>query len=49
MSFFMSKLWCEPEWLTEPAPRKRPALKKAWVKMWNTAPVHAATPRPMTM
>ena len=49
MSCFMSKLWCDPEWLTEPAPRNRPALKKAWVKMWKTAPVHAATPRPITM
>jgi len=28
MSFFMSKEWCAPEWLTEPAPRKRSALKK---------------------
>ena len=37
MSFFMSKLWCEPEWLTEPAHRNRQHLKKAWVKMWNTA------------
>ena len=49
MSFFMSKEWCEPEWLTEPAPRKRQALKKAWVKRWKTAPVHAPTPRPMIM
>jgi hypothetical protein len=49
MSFFMSNEWCEPEWLTEPAPRKRFALKNAWVKRWNTAAVHAPTPRPMTM
>ena len=40
MSFFMSKEWCEPEWATEPAPRNRQHLKKAWVKMWNTAGVH---------
>ena len=37
MSFFMSKLWCEPEWLTEPAPRNRQALKNAWVKRWKMA------------
>ena len=45
MSFFMSKEWCEPEWLTEPAPRKSSALKNAWVKRWKTAAVHAPTPR----
>ena len=28
MSFFMSKEWCEPEWLTEPAPRKRQRLEE---------------------
>jgi hypothetical protein len=49
MSFFMSKEWCEPEWLTDPAPRNRFALKNAWVKRWNTAAVHAPTPRPITM
>src|SRR5581483_12404553 len=38
MSFFMSKLWWEPEWLTEPAPRNRHALKNAWVKRWKTPP-----------
>ncbi len=49
MSFFMSKEWCAPEWLTEPAPRNSRALKKAWVKMWKTAAVQAPTPRPITM
>ena len=49
MSFFMSKEWCEPEWLTEPAPRNRQALKKAWVKRWNTPAVHAPTPSAITM
>ena len=49
MSFFMSKLWCEPEWLTEPAHRNRQHLKKAWVKMWNTAGSHAPAPRPSIM
>ena len=47
MSFFMSKLCTE--WATEPEPRNRPALKKAWVKRWNTAAVHAPTPRAMAM
>ena len=28
MSFFMSKEWCEPEWLTEPAPRNRHGLEE---------------------
>ena len=37
MSFFMSKEWWLAEWLTEPAQRNRQHLKKAWVKMWNTA------------
>src|SRR6478735_8674720 len=49
MSFFMSKEWCEPEWLTDPAPRKRRALKNAWVKRWNTAATHAPEPRAITM
>ncbi len=49
MSFFMSKEWCEPEWLMEPAPRNSRALKKAWVKMWKTEAVQAPTPRPITM
>jgi hypothetical protein len=30
MSCFMSKLWCDPEWLTDPAHRNRAHLKKAW-------------------
>ncbi len=49
MSFFMSKEWCEPEWLTEPAHRNRQHLKKAWVKMWNTAGSQAPVPRPSIM
>ena len=44
----MSKVWWHA-WLTEPAPRKRQALKKAWVKRWNTPAVHAPTPRAITM
>ncbi len=49
MSLTMSKEWCEPEWLTEPAPRNRQALKKAWVKRWKIPAVHAPTPRAITM
>ena len=49
MSFFMSKLWCEPVWLTEPRARNRQHLKNAWVKMWNTAGTQAPTPRPIIM
>ena len=49
MSFFMSKEWCEPEWLTDPAPRNSSALKNAWVKRWKTAAVHAPTPSAITM
>ena len=48
MSAFMSKLWWHA-WLTEPEPRNRHALKKAWVKRWNTAAVHAPTPSAITM
>ena len=47
MSFFMSKL-CTA-WLTEPEPRNRQALKKAWVKRWKTAAVQAPTPSAITM
>ena len=49
MSCFMSKLWCDPEWLTEPAHRNRQHLKKACVKMWNTAGSQAPAPRPSIM
>ena len=49
MSFFMSKLWWLAVWLTDPAHRNRQHLKKAWVKMWNTAAVQAPTPRPIIM
>ena len=49
MSLFMSNEWCDPEKLTDPAPRKSKALKNAWVNRWNTAAVHAPTPSAMTM
>ena len=45
----MSKLWWLAVWLIEPAHRNRQHLKKACVKMWNTAPVQAPTPRPIIM
>jgi hypothetical protein len=32
----MSCSSCSP-WMTEPAPRKSRALKKAWVTMWKMA------------
>ncbi len=47
MSLRMSKL-CTA-WLTEPAPRNRQALKKAWVNRWKNAAVHAPMPSAMTM
>jgi hypothetical protein len=43
----MSKLWTE--WLTDPEPRNRQALKNAWVNRWNSAAVQAPTPRAITM
>ena len=36
-------------WMTEPAPRKRQALKKACVKTWKKPAVKAPTPTPMNM
>ena len=27
-------------WITDPAPRKRSALKKAWVKRWKSPAVY---------
>jgi len=38
--------------MTEPAPRKRSALKKAWVVRWNIealGPAMPASPTPITM
>ena len=49
MSFFMSKEWCVPLWLTDPAPRNSRALKNACVKRWNTAATQAPTPSAITM
>ena len=45
---FMSCSSCRP-WITLPADRNSNALKNAWVKRWNTAAVHAPTPRAITM
>ena len=44
----MSNVWWAA-WLTDPAPRNRQALKKAWVNRWKIAAVQAPTPRAMTM
>ena len=45
----MSNEWWVAEWLIEPAPRNRQALKNAWVNRWNSAADHAPTPRAITM
>ena len=47
MSLFMSNE-CTA-WATDPEPRNRLALKKAWVNRWKTAAVQAPTPSAMTM
>ncbi|MNY02689.1 hypothetical protein D3C86_1352710 [compost metagenome] len=36
-------------WMTEPAPRKRRALKKAWVNTWNMPVEYAPIPTPTNM
>jgi hypothetical protein len=36
-------------WITEPAPRKRQALKKACVMTWKKPAQNAPTPTPMNM
>jgi len=36
-------------WITEPAPRKRRALKKAWVIRWKIPETKAPTPQAMTI
>src|SRR5215212_8075043 len=46
--FFMSCSSCMP-WITEPAPRKRRALKKAWVTMWKMAAMYAPEPTARNM
>ncbi len=42
---------CSPAmpWITEPAPRKSSALKKACVMRWNTPATWAAAPTAMNM
>jgi hypothetical protein len=42
---------CSPElaWMTEPDPRKRQALKKAWVRTWKMAATKAPAPAPRNM
>ena len=44
----MSCSWCIAM-MTEPEPRKRQALKKAWVKTWNIPAPKAPTPQARNM
>ena len=39
---------CAP-WMTEPDPRNRRALKKAWVIRWKTPATKPPTPSPIIM
>ncbi len=41
--------WAWTACITEPAPRKRQALKKAWVKTWKKPAVIAPTPTAANM
>src|SRR5436305_543998 len=45
------RMSCSPPipWITEPEPRKRQALKNAWVKRWKTPAAKAPTPTAMNM
>ena len=47
----MRRMSCSPPiaWITEPAPRKRQALKKACVVTWNMPSVKAPTPQARNM
>ena len=47
----MFRMSCSPDmaWMTEPEPRKRRALKKAWVMRWNTPAPKAPTPQARNM
>jgi hypothetical protein len=47
----MFRMSCSPDmaWITEPEPRKRRALKKAWVARWKMAAVKAPTPQARNM
>ena len=44
----MSCSWWQAA-MTAPDPRKRLALKKAWVKTWNMPALKAPAPMPMNM
>ena len=44
----MSCSWWQAR-ITEPEPRKRAALKKAWVNTWNMPAEKAPAPMPMNM
>ena len=45
------RMSCSPlmAWITAPDPRKRQALKKAWVKTWNIPAAYAPTPHARNM
>ncbi len=47
----MLRMSCSPDiaWMTEPEPRKRSALKKAWVKTWKIPAPKAPTPQARNM
>jgi hypothetical protein len=47
----MRVMSCSPwrPWITLPAPRKRSALKKAWVMRWKIAATNAPTPAAANM
>jgi hypothetical protein len=47
----MLRMSCSPDiaWITEPEPRKRRALKKAWVARWKIAAAKAPTPQARNM
>ena len=42
-------IWLCTAWMTDPAPRKRQALKNACVNRWNMPPVTLPTPTAMAM
>ena len=44
----MSCSWCMAR-ITDPAPRNKQALKKAWVSRWKLPAQKAPTPTPMNM
>ncbi len=45
------RMSCSPDmpWMTQPEPRKRRALKKAWVARWKMPATKAPTPQARNM